>query len=349
MSVRDPNHGIAPLTTLRAVLGDSGALAPGDRLQALVDAGCADLPAPGAGDTAGRWRALAEVAAHDLSLVKRYEGHTDALAILRELGAPEGIAGSTAASTWGTWAAEAPGARVTVHPGPDGTMRLRGAKAWCSGARDVSHGLLTAWSPDGEGPLLVAVHLRQPGVEFSGDHWHAVGMATSDSVDVLFQDVPAVPVGAAGDYLRRPGFWQGGAGVAACWHGGAMALAHVLHTAIFQAPAAQRTPFRLAALGRVDRALADGPTRPRCSSACWPAWSTSGSPPPSGRTCTAPSNTATRTAPPSSQRTAKRVPSAVMRPWATSTTSGRGGRAVSWPEVMNSSPRCSTMRRRAAV
>ncbi len=256
MNVRDPNHGAAPLAMLRTVLEGSGTLAPADRLQALVDAGCADLPAPGAGDTAARWRALAEVAAHDLSLVKRYEGHTDALAILRELGAPEGIAGSTAASTWGTWAAEAPGARVAVHPGPDGTPRLRGTKAWCSGARDVSHGLLTAWAPDGAGPLLMAVDMRQPGVGFSGEHWHAVGMAASASVDVLFQDVPAVPVGAAGDYLRRPGFWHGGAGVAACWHGGAEALAHVLHTAIFQAPAAQRTPFRLAALGRVDRALA---------------------------------------------------------------------------------------------
>lgn len=256
MNALTPNHGAASLAVLRAVLAGSGTLAPADRLQTLVDAGCADLPLPGGGGTAARWRALSEVAAHDLALVKLYEGHTDALAILRELGAPEGIAGSTAASVWGTWAAEAPGARLTVQPGPDGMPRLCGAKAWCSGAQHVSHGLLTAWGPDGEGPQLVAVDMRQPGVGFCGDQWHAVGMGASGSVDVLFQDVPAVAVGAVGDYLRRPGFWQGGAGVAACWHGGTVALARTLHAALARVPAAQRTPFRLAALGRVDRALA---------------------------------------------------------------------------------------------
>ncbi|MDA8450976.1 acyl-CoA/acyl-ACP dehydrogenase [Acidovorax sp. NCPPB 3859] len=257
MTMRDSGHGAALLPTLRSVLTGLGTdTGPADGLRTLVDAGCADLPAPGGGATADRWRALGEVAAHDLPLVKLYEGHTDALAILRELGAPAGIAGSTPASTWGTWAAEAPGARTTVHAGPDGAVLLRGRKAWCSGAQHVSHGLLTAWHPGGQGPQLVAVDMRQPGVSFSGDDWHAVGMAASASVDVLFDGVAAVPVGAVGDYLRRPGFWHGGAGVAACWHGGAVALARALHAAVAQAPEAQRTAFRLAALGRVDRVLA---------------------------------------------------------------------------------------------
>ncbi|WP_353619211.1 acyl-CoA dehydrogenase family protein, partial [Paracidovorax cattleyae] len=232
MNMRDPGHGAALLSALRSALEGLGADAgPVDGLRVLVDAGCADLPAPGGGTTLVRWRALGEVAAHDLSLVKLYEGHTDALAILRELGAPAGIANSTPTSTWGTWAAEAPGARATVHPGPGGALLLRGRKAWCSGAQHASHGLLTAWHPDGQGPLLMAVDMRQPGVSFSGDHWHAVGMAASASVDVLFDNVPAVPVGAVGDYLRRPGFWQGGRRRGGMLARRAVALAGVLHAA----------------------------------------------------------------------------------------------------------------------
>jgi hypothetical protein len=55
-------------------------------LRHLVEAGLDVLPRPGSGQTLARWRVLAAVASHDLSLVKLFEGHTDALAILAELG-----------------------------------------------------------------------------------------------------------------------------------------------------------------------------------------------------------------------------------------------------------------------
>ena len=67
----------------------------------LIDLNLDQLPLPGAGSTLTRWRALAEVAAQNLSLAKIYEGHTDALAILAELG-DHNVPGST----WGVWAAE---------------------------------------------------------------------------------------------------------------------------------------------------------------------------------------------------------------------------------------------------
>lgn len=61
--------------------------------------------------------------------------------------------------------------------------------------------------------------------------------------------VPAVPVGAPGWYLSRPGFAHGGIGVAACWWGGALGVARALRRA-----AAARTPDQLAHwhLGRTD-------------------------------------------------------------------------------------------------
>jgi hypothetical protein len=218
-------------------------------LHALIDAGLDRLEPPGGGHTLRRWSALATVAAHDLSLAKLYEGHTDALAILRELGHPPAEAGHS----WAVWAAEAPDGRALIETTADASVHLYGAKCWCSGAADVSHGLLTAWPADGSGPQLVSVSMAQPGITVSRQSWHAVGMADSASLDVAFDGARAHLVGRAGDYLSRAGFWQGGAGVAACWFGGAMALGESLRQAVAGAGTAH--PFKLAALGKIDLAL----------------------------------------------------------------------------------------------
>jgi hypothetical protein len=207
---------------------------------------------PGGGKTLQRWRALAVVAAHDLSLVKLYEGHTDALAILQELGRGP----SDDDATHGVWAAEGPAGRVHIELAGDGRVRLHGVKGWCSGAADLSHGLLSAWHQDAAGgPQLVRVAMRQPGVECRAGAWQAVGMAGSQSIDVAFDGALAEPIGAPGDYLRRPGFWQGGAGIAACWFGGASALGATLRRSLQECRAERRTGFRLASLGRIDVAL----------------------------------------------------------------------------------------------
>jgi hypothetical protein len=202
------------------------AATPGAVLQALVDADLANLPLPGRGATLQRWRMLSAVAAHDLSLAKLYEAHADAHAILAELGAPMPAAGST----WGVWCAEAPDARLHASvPSPDGTVTLHGVKAWCSGAASLSHALVSAWSDEGE-PVLAAVALDQPGVAVGEQGWQAVGMAATASVDVRFNAARGVQIGFKGDYLSRPGFWHGGAGIAACWYGAVAALGEALRT-----------------------------------------------------------------------------------------------------------------------
>ncbi|EPN67641.1 hypothetical protein A234_28431, partial [Pseudomonas syringae pv. actinidiae ICMP 19101] len=95
----------------------------GECLQALVNEGLDQLPLPARGQTLERWQALACVAGHDLGLCKLYEGHTDALAIMAELGAPP----PEQFSTWGMWAAEPPQARVTLS-GKGDSLRLNGRK-----------------------------------------------------------------------------------------------------------------------------------------------------------------------------------------------------------------------------
>lgn len=209
------------------------------------------LPGAGAGDTLRRWQILAVVGAHDLALAKLFEGHLDAVAILAEAGmAEQGEAGM-----WGTWCAEPPDARLALQTSGD-TFTLTGRKAWCSGAADVSHALVSCWNDAGEA-CLAAVAMNQPGIIVTHEGWNAVGMAGSRSVDVLFDEAVATPVGAPGFYVSRPGFWHGGAGVAACWYGAAQALAATLHASIAARTAAGQPvdAHRLTQLGEVDVAL----------------------------------------------------------------------------------------------
>lgn len=234
----------APVAELHELASAGGVAAPS--LRQLVAAGVDRLPLPGAGETLARWRMLAEVAALDLSLAKLFEGHTDALAILAELEGPAPAPGSL----WGTWCAEPPDARLEICSAGASHVRLRGRKAWCSGAAELSHALVSGWTDDGK-PWLAAVALQQPGVQVTREGWPAIGMARSGSVDVLFDDAEAVAVGQPGDYLSRPGFWQGGAGIAACWFGGAAGIARALRSRC----GANSDGHRLAHLGAADAAL----------------------------------------------------------------------------------------------
>lgn len=226
---------------------------PAASLRALISQ-VGDLPLPGAGRTLQRWRVLADVAALDVAAIKLYEGHADAVAILAELD-PQGRIDRMARAqvdgtpVWAVWAAQPPDARVEGVARAEGIV-LNGRKAWCSGAAWVTHALVTYFNEAGAA-ALAAVCLRSPGVRVTGEGWHAVGMAGTGSVDVCFEATPAWPVGAAGAYIARPGFWQGGAGIAACWYGAALPLARVLAAA----QARRAEPHALAHLGRADVVL----------------------------------------------------------------------------------------------
>ncbi|MGC3987426.1 MAG: acyl-CoA dehydrogenase [Pseudorhodoferax sp.] len=229
-------------------LSDAAA-APAQALRALIAADRDRLPLPGGGRSLQRWQALAQVAALDLSLAKLFEGHTDALAILAELGAP------AAPGAWATWCAEPPDARLQFSdPDPSGRVRLTGRKAWCSGAAGVDHALVSGWNAAGQA-CLAAVALDQPGVRIGTDGWHATGMAATRSVDVQFEAVPALAVGAPGAYVQRPGFWHGGAGIAACWWGGAAGIGRRAH-AVLAARGERVDAHQRAHLGQIDLALA---------------------------------------------------------------------------------------------
>ncbi len=181
---------------------------------------------PGAGATLERWRLLAALAGRDLSLVKIYEAHADALAILAELGAAR-LARHDGASIWAVWAARNPANEARVTSGNAMRVTLAGVKPWCSGAPFVTDALITCIDANGH-DRLAALPLDQPGVVVTSRGWEAVGMRATQSVEIELNGAEATLVGGAGDYVARPGFWQGGAGIAACWYGAAVALAERL-------------------------------------------------------------------------------------------------------------------------
>ena len=202
-----------------------------------------DLPLPGSGRTRERWAVLADLAGQDVSLGRLAEGHADAVAILAEIAGQHPPAGSR----WGVWAAQPPGPRLTASKGGS-TWFLDGTKQYCSGAHVCTHALVTAAAPEGDLLFAVATDSLVP---LAGT-WQAAGMAGSDTLDVQFRQVPAEPVGGPGSYLSRPGFAHGGAGVAACWYGGARAIGAALLAAARQRDIG---PHALAHLGAVDTEL----------------------------------------------------------------------------------------------
>jgi hypothetical protein len=68
-----------------------------------------DLPLPGRGSTAARWRRLADLTETDIVAGRLAEAHADAVAILADLEGPD----VEPDELWAVWAAEAPDAVVT--------------------------------------------------------------------------------------------------------------------------------------------------------------------------------------------------------------------------------------------
>ncbi|MEO6021313.1 MAG: acyl-CoA dehydrogenase [Knoellia sp.] len=205
---------------------------------------------------------LASLGAGDLTVARVVEPHLDALTILDQAtsadavipddGSRAGLVVPTPApgSTWGVYAAHAPGAHLRASVGAAG-WTLTGTKPWCSLAGDVSHAIITA-HVDEHRRRAFAVDLSHPGVHLSDSPWVSRGLVGVRSTGIHLDAVPAVPVGPAGWYLSRPGFAWGGVAVAAVWFGAASALAQSVLDG-----ARRREPDQIATLhlGRLDGAL----------------------------------------------------------------------------------------------
>jgi hypothetical protein len=178
-----------------------------------------DIPLPRSGRTLERWRYLADVSADDLVRARLIEGHLDAVAILAEMGL---AARTDPGVPHAVWAADPGGIGAT--PTSDG-WDLSGTKPYCSGSTRVEVALVTATAPDG--PRLFLLRSSEiDQLEVITGSWPSTGMAASASVELRFDLTVGhdAALGGPHAYVDRAGFWAGGAGVAACWLGGAGAL-----------------------------------------------------------------------------------------------------------------------------
>lgn len=192
----------------------------------------ADLPLPGSGSTWVRFSTLAKWSSVDLSLGRLCEGHGDALAILAEAD----MKPFEMHASYGVWAAR--GSRSTTSAQRVGRRwRLSGTKEFCSGSSMLDRALVTAETSLGY--LTFDVAVRDVVVAVHDNSWPTTGMAGSMSHTLDFGGAAvedAQVVGPAGFYNQRPGFWFGGAGVAACWYGGAVGLVNDLVDALSPEP-----------------------------------------------------------------------------------------------------------------
>jgi hypothetical protein len=234
-------------TTALADRHDATSIRSGRRLRGMLGAGCFELPAAGTGRTAERWDRLLAWGRADLPMARLAEGHVDALAILGE-------AGATAApgALYGVWAARSGGTGADLVGGSGGGT-LRGTVRFCSGAHGLDRALVVAAASDGS--RVIDLDLRRAGVRPVEGSWLAPGMRDSDTVDVELRDLAVTDADLVGDpgwYTERPGFWWGGAGVAAVWLGGALGVLDALHERL----SAGADPFQLAHFGELHAAAA---------------------------------------------------------------------------------------------
>jgi len=231
------------LEKVRAAVGDVPALI------SIAEEIGRTAPMPGEGNTAKLWELLASVTAVDVAAGRVLEPHLDALAILAQSGTAIKVTGA-----WGVFAAEGPGMKLEAKRDASGNHVLSGSKPWCSLAQQLDGAVITAHLPDG-GRAAYAVNLKDPGVTAETPAWTARGLQEIPSGPVHFNNVPATPVGGEGWYFNRPGFAWGGMGVAACWLGGAVAVARDYATALSKAAENGREPdqIALASLGEIDR------------------------------------------------------------------------------------------------
>ena len=222
-----------------------GAQLVAQRAREFADTKAALVPLPGHGETYARWSMLFSVARDCLALVKLIESHLDALAILFECDAAALVGENR---LWAVWAANPP--QQPLQARIEGRRaRLSGVKPWCSGAHAATHALVVCH--DGSRDWLAAVAMDARGVRVDPSTWSNGGMRAADTCEVHFDDVAATLVGSAGSYIERPGFWHGAIGVAACWLGGAVAVAEKLRGAATR----RDDPHLFAHLGAVDASI----------------------------------------------------------------------------------------------
>jgi alkylation response protein AidB-like acyl-CoA dehydrogenase len=179
-----------------------------------------EMPLPAGGETAQRHLRLMEFGRRNLSLARLAEAHYDAIAILAEANCS-----AAGGAIYGVWASEIPGKALELLRAREGLF-VRGSKMFCSGGSLIDKALVTVTNPE---PRLIVIDLRSSAgtIVIDDSPWKTRAFQETRTATVTFSNTPvseADIIGTPGWYLKRPGFWHGATGPAACWAGGAEGL-----------------------------------------------------------------------------------------------------------------------------
>jgi alkylation response protein AidB-like acyl-CoA dehydrogenase len=199
---------------------------PKSAFEALRRLGVTGRPPLASDEAQSLFRILAAVGRGDLSVARIFEGHVNALLLIRLFGseAQQEHHASLASSgeLYGIWNTDVPGEAVALEDGI-----LRGRKNFASGVEGINHALVTAQTPQGRQLVIVST----AGLEIDRSWWHPLGMRASGSHVVYFQSTVSTDqqlLGTPGDYLKEPWFSGGAIRFAAAHVGGMHAILDVV-------------------------------------------------------------------------------------------------------------------------
>lgn len=182
------------------------------------------------GLTAPLLRLLAHLGRGSLPVGRVYEGHVNALQLIHSFGTPQQLTrfaqdahDGRIFAVWNAGAAD----DVRLERLPDGSVRMIGAKTFCSGGDAVTRPFVPGPWTDGSGWQMILVPMERVTARHDPSWWTPNGMRASVSYKIDFTDVVLPPdclVGGPGDYLRQPAFSGGAIRFAAVQLGGGQAL-----------------------------------------------------------------------------------------------------------------------------
>jgi len=202
------------------------------------------------------------VGSGNLVMGRVLEGHLNAQLLIDEYGTQEQkerfavcAAKGELFGVWNTQAAD--GTELDVLK--NGTLLLSGSKIFATGCNYVSRPLVTASLPDGSWQMCL-VPLSDGQLTIDRSWWHPMGMKSSSSFKITFEDLLLQPhdlLGKPNSYYRQPSFSGGAIRFAAVQLGGAERL---LTETIRYLQELNRTedPYQKARIGEMSIAVTSG-------------------------------------------------------------------------------------------
>jgi alkylation response protein AidB-like acyl-CoA dehydrogenase len=208
-----------------------------------------------ASDAAIPFRVLAAIGRGDLSVGRIFEGHVNALFLIKPFGSTSQRENyqclAAKGKIFGIWNTDLPENPVLLSG-----RTLRGSKNFASGADGLSHAIITAST--NEGPRMIVVPIANRPVDRSW--WKPLGMRASGSHIVNFDGMEIDDewlLGGVNDYTKEPWFSAGALRFAAVHVGGMHA---VLDATVTHLRSAKRLsdPYQQHRLGQMAIAVDTG-------------------------------------------------------------------------------------------